>query len=495
MAFPQAHRQGSCMQNPMRARRLAVASSFALLLATAAPLPVSAADGTWVPTAAGTYSWDTPGNWSLNTVADGAGFTSTFGSGATGTQTITLDNSHFIGNLAFSVHGWKIQGPGTLTLSSGITPTISVAGPGATIDAVIAGTQGFTSTGLLTLGGNNSYTGLTTVSTGTVILNHNNALGGTADGTSVTSGAQVTVSNGITVTGETITLAGGGNGGVNGALVANGTAEWAGGVRLNGTSTRIGTLNNTSLLTISGVIANGTGSNLYISGFGTTVLSGDNTYTGLTHIYRGTLKLDAGNNRLPTGTALTLGGTADNSTFDLNGWSQTVASIETGTNTSTRTVTNSSATTSTLTVNQTTGTKTFDGVVSGKINLIKSGAGILNLTGTTNTFSGNITVNGGTLGIANAFISNTADVSIASGAIFALSFSGTDTIGTLTLAGIAQQTGTYGALGSGAQFESSFFSGTGLLNVSTFAIPEPSTFAALAGLATAAFAIRRRRSA
>lgn len=133
------------------------------------------------------------------------------------------------------------------------------------------------------------------------------------------------------------------------------------------------------------------------------------------------------------------------------------------------------------------GDNTIDG------GLTKRGAGTLTLTGA-NTFTGDISVEAGTLSINSAFIHDTADVSVASGAVFALAFSGADTVGTLTLGGIAQEIGTYGSLASSAQFKSAFFTGNGILNVTAFAIPEPSSAAALLGaLALGAAALRRRR--
>lgn len=472
------------MQNPMHSRRLSV--PVGLWLALAASAPLSAADGSWLQTAAATYSWDTSGNWTGGTIADGSGFTATFSSGTTGTQTVTLDSDRTIGNLSFTNHAWILAGPGKLTLAGSSTPTISGPTQTATISAVIDGTQGVTTTGTVIFSGANTYSGTTTVSTSRLTLNNNSALG--TSNVTVTSGAQLTVANGITITGRTATIAGGG-GDVYGALTGSGTSEWAGGVLL-GSSARIGTSNNTSQFTVSGVISNGTASNLFISGLGTTVLSGANTYTGNTQVYRGTLKLDAGNNRLPTGTALTIGGTADNAIFDLNGWSQTVASLASGIGAGAQTLTNSSSTASVFTVNG-TATTAYSGAVTGNLSLVKSGSGTLTLSGTTHTFSGGITVNAGTLGLAGAFINDTASVSLFTGSTLNLNYVGTDSIGALYFNNVLQASGTYGAIGSGAQFETAFITGAGLLSFA--AVPEPSTFAALAGASTLACVVFRRR--
>jgi autotransporter-associated beta strand protein len=136
---------------------------------------------------------------------------------------------------------------------------------------------------------------------------------------------------------------------------------------------------------------------------------------------------------------------------------------------------------------------TVSGIISdgsGSFGITKTGTGQINLTGV-NTFTGNIAINQGTLRINNVFIADTATVSLLSGAVFDLNFSGTDTIGGLFLAGLAQADGTYGSLTSAATFKSSFFTGNGILNVS--AIPEPSTYAFIGGALMLGIAVTRRR--
>jgi len=74
---------------------------------------------------------------------------------------------------------------------------------------VISGTGSLTKTAaaILQLDGNNTYTGATDVSAGTLIANHNNALGTTAGATTVSSGATVRVAGGLTI-GEAFTVSG-----------------------------------------------------------------------------------------------------------------------------------------------------------------------------------------------------------------------------------------------------------------------------------------------
>jgi fibronectin-binding autotransporter adhesin len=98
------------------------------------------------------------------------------------------------------------------------------------------------------------------------------------------------------------------------------------------------------------------------------------------------------------------------------------------------------------------------------VNVAKTGSGKWILDAV-NTYSGDTSVKEGTLSITNAYLADTADVLIDSGAIFDLSFVGSDTIRGLLLDGAPQGPGTYGSLTSSAMFKSSYFTGSGILNV------------------------------
>ena len=80
-------------------------------------------------------------------------------------------------------------------------------------------------------------------------------------------------------------------------------------------------------------------------------------------------------------------------------------------------------------------------------------------------YSGDTLVNAGTLSLTQMGLSDTSEVSIASGAILNLAFSGTDTIGSLYLNGVAQGPGIYDAGTSGG-----YITGSGSLDI----IPSPS---------------------
>ena len=220
------------------------------------------------------------------------------------------------------------------------------------------------------------------------------ALGTAAAGTTVNAG-HVGIDDGITVTGEAITINGNGAN-FFGALQGNsGTSEWNGNVTIGSPGPRLGV--NAGEFTVSGVI-DSAGQPYDItfrpnnSGSATLILSGANTYLGDTYLLTGpnVVRLAGGDNRLPTGTDLFFGLSGTSGNLDLNGQNQTVAGLNTvsGTANGVR-----SADPATLTVNN-AAPAMFSGAMTGKVNLTKSGAASMALRGA-NTTSGNITVNSG----------------------------------------------------------------------------------------------------
>ena len=97
-------------------------------------------------------------------------------------------------------------------VSSGTTSTLTVSGSSSTnYTGIIDGSINLTKagSGTLTLSGNNTFTGLTTISNGTLAVTTNNALGTNAAGTTIASGATLDLQNVTYSTTEAITTNGG----------------------------------------------------------------------------------------------------------------------------------------------------------------------------------------------------------------------------------------------------------------------------------------------
>ena len=104
--------------------------------------------------------------------------------------------------------------------------------------------------------------------------------------------------------------------------------------------------------------------------------------------------------------------------------------------------------------------------------LTKAGLGTLTLTGT-NTYTGNTTVNAGTLSITRASLADASTVTIANSAMLNLNFDETggevsDTVANLIIGTTPMAAGVYGATGSGATtIDDTHFSGVGTLTVTS----------------------------
>jgi autotransporter-associated beta strand protein len=155
------------------------------------------------------------------------------------------------------------------------------------------------------------------------------------------------------------------------------------------------------------------------------------------------------NNGLPTNAPVDIGGNGSTTVptyLDLNGYNQAIPGVKNAVNgVNLAYVTNSGAVLSTLTLNPGTGnTYSFGGGVVGKVALVlNSGQQIFTGTVGTNAYSGNTTVNGGILELANDSIATNSTVTIATGATLQLDFSTTNQIGALVLGGANQSPGVY----------------------------------------------------
>ena len=198
---------------------------------------------------------------------------------------------------------------GDRTITTDINNNLAISG-GISNDATIRNLskQG---DGTLTLTGNNSYGGTTTVGLadlggGVLTLGHNNALGGngalgvTGTGSSIQLQDGITINNALTVSddGDIKTL----------ALETGATAaEYSGTVTNNETTAGNFAVSVVSpgALTLSNTVS---GNQLSKTADGTLILSGDNNYTGGTNIAAGTVRASH-NNALGTAGTVSLNGT------------------------------------------------------------------------------------------------------------------------------------------------------------------------------------------
>ncbi|MBM4018991.1 MAG: hypothetical protein FJ288_11800, partial [Planctomycetes bacterium] len=219
------------------------------------------------------------------------------------------------------VNGWVIGTGGVLS-----APSFEVRK--GTISTSLGGSGGLTKTtgDTVILTGANSYTGPTVIAAGRLFVGNPSALGTTDNGTTVQDGASLEL-GGSTITGEPLTLMGSGTD-LAGALLGFGT--WAAPITLAHDS---GVTATSSPLILSGPIGDGgAGYGLVTGGsYTTTVLSGANTYTGMTTVIAGTLQLGA-DNVFADAAPITIGkypvsGQSSNAQFHISTFSDTVGQV------------------------------------------------------------------------------------------------------------------------------------------------------------------------
>lgn len=174
--------------------------------------------GYWSPNGDGVSGPFSPWN---NTAFDSAIFGGTAG-------TVTLIGSIAAQNLTFETNGYILAG-GTLTLGNSAAPTITTNGVNATINSVIAGTNGLTKLGggALALNGVNTFAGSINVNGGELSINGSAALG--AAGNSVVMAGNTTLRSAGSLSDRVISLASG-QVSVAGAGVGNAHFAGAGGL-------------------------------------------------------------------------------------------------------------------------------------------------------------------------------------------------------------------------------------------------------------------------
>jgi fibronectin-binding autotransporter adhesin len=194
----------------------------------------------------------------------------------------------------------------------------------------------------------------------------------------------------VTVTTGTLAL---GNGGSTGSFATSALSVASG---ANLLLNRDGTLNLAAVISGAGRIAQ--------QGPGTTVLSGNNTFTAGIEISGGTLQISSDGN---------LGGSSGGIAFTGTG---TLASSASSLALS-RATSIASGARGTLAVTTAGSSLTQDGIISGAGALGISGSGIISLTGA-NTYTGGTTINGGTLVLGSSGnATGTGNVEVSSGVI------------------------------------------------------------------------------
>jgi autotransporter-associated beta strand protein len=358
-------------------------------------------------------------------------------------------------NLA-SDSGIGLDGGATLTLSN------TVSG---------SGVLNVSGSGTLALSAANNYSAGTVVAGGIVNVNANGALGtGLA---TITGTAHFTLGDGVNITNAFIanTVSPGANTGLlmvndntNGIITTlSGPLEFDSSPANGGNF--IGPISS-GYLNVTGPITNAV-TGVISSRNGFVRFSGGGSYTGFV-LNQGMTSIGADNGLCPDA-ALTVGASGD-STFDLNGFNQTLTGLTDGA-TYQELVTNSAANLSTLTLNL-AASGTYSGVIGGKVALVQNGAGILLLAGT-NTYTGNTTVNGGTLELAQPALAKNSTVTVANGAFLQLDFAVTNQVAGLVLNGVSQPLGVYNNVTS-----PSFITGSGSLEVAVAVATNPTNLTA-----------------
>jgi len=322
----------------------------------------------------------------------------------------------------------------------------------------------------------NTYSGETTISAGAIIRQVADT---TTGNISVASGATFVLSGGVSDgAGQSLSINGSGAGDnyfytgsaqQRGSLQAqNGANTWAGDIVINGTSnTRIGVQNGASL-TLSGHISESVAGSEVLFRAGAVgdniILSGTGSWTGATTLFSagGSIRI-MDDNRLSTAASV-LFTTGGSTVFDLNGFNQEFAGIESIS--AAITIRSDAAGSSTLTSNTPTD-MSFNSLGNiaeglGTVSFVKQGAGTQTFS-RANTYTGDTTITGGTLALSGSgSINNSALIDVQSSATLSIAGVTTSTIlgnataqtlqgvGTVNLGAKTLTIGSFGTLAPGA---------------------------------------------
>jgi autotransporter-associated beta strand protein len=404
----------------------------------------------------GTFTIGGAGNTTINSTVSGTG-----GLAKTGTGTLTVAGTNtFSGTTTVSAgtltvnSGAALSGStaglvvnaGTLNLNNTAQTISTLSGTGGTINlasghtltanqssatsfaGTLAGAGTFVKSGggNLTLSGNSTYTGTTTINAGTLTATLL-ANAGTASSLGAPATANATIRIGSGSTGGTLAYTGaaastnrvvdlaGTTGGATLDASGTGALTFTSAFTATGAGAKTLTLTGTSTAanTIAGAIVDSSGAtSVAKTGTGTWLLSGSNTYTGTTTISDGTLSasnivVNSGSSNLGNASSAVILGDASttgilsytgSSANYTRGFTVNAGGGEVDVTTAGQVLLIESAnvaTSGTFTIGG-SGDTTITSAVTGTGGLAKAGTGTLSIAGT-NTFSGTTTVSAGNL--------------------------------------------------------------------------------------------------
>ncbi|MBE7494392.1 MAG: autotransporter-associated beta strand repeat-containing protein [Verrucomicrobiaceae bacterium] len=292
---------------------------------------------------------------STTTTAQTTAATITLAAGTTLTLTGNLTANDNVNTQASFLTGGTVDLNGVRTWtvddSAGVDADLTVS---SVIQNSGAGTFTKNGTGRLVLSGHNTFADVFAVGDGIVRIQHANALGTTAGGTTVNSGDALEIDGGITVAGESLLLNGTGPAATGALRSVSGINAWTGVIDLAGDA-RINA-DAGSQLTVGAITAGGTSRDITFGGDGDHIASGRigsggtnpvdqvykdgagtltlgsaaNDFTSTLNINNGIVKLGA-SQVIPDAENVTI----NKGVLELNGFTETIAALALGATTTT----------------------------------------------------------------------------------------------------------------------------------------------------------------
>jgi fibronectin-binding autotransporter adhesin len=326
------------------------------------------------------------------------------------TGTFTVSNAALlVSTTVSSGNTWALP-----VIASGTGIVLGQTGGGGRIDfnSVISGTGGVSlAPGTMSLGGLNTYSGPTTIGSGVVLLLSNTGATGSpglpisgafGSGTVTLAGGSlrtfsatpnVVINNVVDVTADS-SFAQSGN--AASSIIFRGPMTLVGGTRTFTTDNGTG-----NTIEFNGSIGDGgNGYGLVKAGNRTLVLGGSNSYSGLTTLNSGTLRL--GNEQALRNSTFAHSGTGTllfSSTVSANAF--TFGGLSSSSTAAALTLSNTAGTAITLTVGGNNATTSYAGSLAGGGSVVKIGTGMLSLSGS-NSYAGTMTVTGGVLSVSSS---------------------------------------------------------------------------------------------